>query len=181
MGGRVALLRAVNVGGANRLAMADLRIVAENLGYLAAKTLLQTGNLVIEPPTEEPVATTEARLQAALVAHLALNVDVIARTAAEWSATMTANPFEEEARHDSARLVIMALKADAAPGGEARLIGTIRGPEQARLRGRDVFIHYPDGMGASRLTAAVVERALGVRGTARNWNTVQKIAALLAD
>ena len=173
----IALLRGINVGGANRLAMADLRAVAARAGLGAPRTLLQSGNLVFSAE-EAKGAALERRLEAAIAAELGLTLDVVVRTADAWSDMVAANPFPAEAARDPARLAVLALKTAPDPAAGARLRAAIRGPETARVIGREAFVIYPDGMGQSRLTPAIIDRALGVRGTARNWNTVLKVAAM---
>ena len=176
----IALLRGVNVGGANRLAMADLRRVAAEAGLAAPRTLLQSGNLIFAAPGADAGAL-EVRLEAAIGRDLGLAVDVMVRSVADWDALIGANPFVAEARDDPGHLLVVALKAAPDAGAGARLRAVITGPEVARVIGREAFIRYPAGVGASRLTAALIDRALGVRGTARNWNTVMRIAAAAAD
>jgi uncharacterized protein (DUF1697 family) len=91
------------------------------------------------------------------------------------------NPFPDEAERDPARLHVMPLKE--APGEDQvdALQAVITGREVLRAHGREAYIVYPDGAGNSRLTNALIERKLGTRGTARNWNTVLKIQALAKD
>lgn len=101
------------------------------------------------------------------------------RTAAEWRELVAANPFPAEARDDPGHLLAMVLK-DAPPvAALAALRGAIVGRERVELAGRTAYLVYPDGVGRSRLTAALVEKKLGTRGTARNWNTVLKLQAAL--
>ncbi len=177
---RVALLRAVNVGG-NSLPMADLRAFAEGLGFTDVKTLLQSGNLVFADAKGRSTAALSALLEKEAKARLGLETDFILRTPEEWRALIAANPFQKEAGADPAHLVVLPLKGDA-PGAGAleALRAAIVGSERVELRGRDLFAVYPDGIGRSKLTITIIERKLGgVRGTGRNWNTVLKIAALL--
>jgi len=178
MGVHVALLRGVNVGGANRLPMADLRALAAREGLHKAQTLLQSGNLIFEV-AEASEAGLEQRLEAAIARQCGLTIDVVIRSAAAWRALVAANPFPAEARDDPGHLLVVSLKSDPIEHAEARLKAAIVGPEVARIVGREAFIYYPNGAGASRLMPAVIDRALGTRGTARNWNTVLKIAALV--
>jgi uncharacterized protein (DUF1697 family) len=173
----VALLRGINVGGANRLPMADLRALAEREGLARPRTLLQTGNLLFEA-ADKSEADLELGLESAITGRFGLTVDVVVRTADALRTVVAANPFRAAARDDPAHLVAVFLKSDPTEQAETRLRAAITGPEIARVIGREAFIHYPAGIGDSRLTPAVVDRALGTRGTARNWNTVLKIAAL---
>jgi uncharacterized protein (DUF1697 family) len=90
---------------------------------------------------------------------------------------IAANPFPREAETYPGRLVAMVLKTAPAQGAEAAL-AAIPGPEQARVIGREVVIWYPEGQADTKLAGAALDRALGARGTGRNWNTVLKLAAL---
>ena len=175
----IALLRGVNVGGRKAVAMADLRALAAGLGMTEPRTLLQSGNLVFGADGRAGAAL-ETLLETELQASLGLESSVMVRTAAEWSAAIAANPFAAEAVSDPGHLLIMALKAPPAPGALTALRAAIKGPERVELDGRHAWLVYPDGIGRSPLTNAVIERCLGMRGTARNWNTALKLRALAA-
>jgi uncharacterized protein (DUF1697 family) len=172
----IALLRSVNVGG-RKLVMADLRTVMTDLGFSDARTLLASGNLVFDAGARTG-ADLEALIGEAVQSSLGLRVDVFVRSAEVWRGIIAANPFPEAASSDPAHLVVMALKAAPEAWAVERLRGAIVGRETVHLRGREAYMVYPDGIGESRLTAAVIERNLGVVGTARNWNTVMKLADL---
>jgi uncharacterized protein (DUF1697 family) len=176
MPSHVALLRAVNVGGRS-LAMADLREVAEGLGYDGVKTLLQSGNLVFD--AKGRADALEKALQTALKKQVGLEADVLIRSAKALDAVIAANPFPGEAKSDPSHLVVMFLKDRATPKAVDAVRAGVKGREVVRYNGRELYITYPDGIGRSKLTGAVIEKALGTRGTARNWNTVTKLAALL--
>jgi uncharacterized protein (DUF1697 family) len=167
----IALLRGVNVGGNKMIAMSDLRERAERLGLRDARTLLQSGNLVFR--SNKSPAQLEKLLEKELE-----GTSVFVRTPEEWGAAIAANPFPEEAKRDPGHLLVMFLK-------EARdaevLTPAIVGREIARGNGRHIYLYYPDGAGRSKLTNALIEKKLGTRGTARNWNTVTKLAALTED
>jgi uncharacterized protein (DUF1697 family) len=173
---RIALLRGVNLGGANRVAMADVRAALAAAGFAAVRSLLQSGNLVFETGEAEDQAL-ETRVEAALRESVGLKADVVVRGPAAWRAMIRANPFPRQAETDPGRLVAMVLKTTPAENAEAAM-AAIPGPEQARVVGREVFIWYPDGQADTKLAGAPLDRALGARGTARNWNTVLKLAAL---
>lgn len=165
---RVALLRAINVGGHGKLPMADLVQHFASAGFKDVKTLLQSGNVVFSGKGKPP-----AQLERALEAKV--GTDVLVRTAAEWSEIVDANPFRAEAKSDPGRLLVMFLKSEPTADFEWP------GPERMKRVGRQLYIVYPNGAGTSKLTGALIERKMAVRGTARNWNTVMKIAALLGD
>jgi uncharacterized protein (DUF1697 family) len=172
----VALLRAVNVGG-RKAVMADLRAWLAELGFAEPRSLLQSGNLVFR--SEATGAALEALLEREAIPRLSFATDFLVRIADEWRALVAANPHADMARDDPSHLVVMPLKQAPGPADVAALQGAIQGREVVRAVGRELYITYPDGIGASRLTIQVIERRLGVRGTARNWNTVTGLAAML--
>ena len=178
----VALLRAVNVGGRAVLRMADLTSLVANLGYVAPKTLLQSGNIVFGSRAAgkgETAGHIEARLEAGLQARLTLTSAVFVRTATEWTDLVAANPFTTEAEAGPSHLLLMLLKDAPSASVVNALQASIKGRERVHAHGRQLYMVYPDGVGHSKLTHVIVERALATRGTARNWNTVRKLQALV--
>jgi uncharacterized protein (DUF1697 family) len=173
----IGLLRAVNLPGHNKVTMRELCALLDRLGMQEPRSLLQSGNLVFR----SDVATTaqvERILEEGAAKRLGLETDFFVRTAEEWRAVIAGNPFPDEAEGDPGHLLVVCLKD--APGRSAvtALQQAITGREVVRARGREVYIVYPDGVGRSRLTTALIEKKLGTRGTGRNWNTVIKVAAL---
>jgi uncharacterized protein (DUF1697 family) len=175
----IALLRAVNVGGHGKVSMADLKTLMDDIGFVGGRTLLQSGNLVFRADGLEDAAI-ERLLEAEAGKRIGLKTDVMARDASEWSAAIAANPFPDKAAQDPGHLLLLALKAEPAPGAVAALREAYDGPERFEGWGRHLHVVYPEGVGPSRLTTALIERRLGVRATARNWNTVLKLQAAAA-
>lgn len=173
----IALLRAVNVGGHKPVGMADLRDFLAELGFADPRSLLQSGNLVFRSDRRTG-ADLERILETEAANRLDLRTDFIVRTAKEWDAVVTRNPFRDEAERDPGRLLVMFLKSAPDPRKVAALQAAIAGPEIVRAGGKQAYIVYPNGIGRSRLTHTLIERKLGIRGTGRNWNTVLKLAAL---
>jgi uncharacterized protein (DUF1697 family) len=176
----IALLRAVNVGGRKPAIMAELRGLLTELGFVNARSLLQTGNLVFRSKAQTG-PELERLLEEEAEKRLDLQTDFLVRTAEEWEAIVANNPFRDEAGRDAAHLVVMFLKRAPSVTDIEALQATIKGPEIVRADGRQAYIVYPAGIGRSRLTHAIVEKKLGTRGTARNWNTVLKIASFAED
>lgn len=176
----IALLRAINVGGHGKVGMAKLGRLATDLGFSHVRTFLQTGNLLLQANPRR-TGTIEVELERAARDRLGLTTDIMVRTASEWAAALAGNPFEREAATDPAHLLVVFLKRPPAPGAERRLAAAIRGPERARVIGAEAYVVYPVGIGRSRLTLPVIETALGVKGTGRNWNTVTKLASLTSE
>jgi uncharacterized protein (DUF1697 family) len=175
----VALLRGINVGGHKPVAMADLRALVARLGFADVRSVLQSGNLVFRGAGAGG-AGLERMLAEAARTHLGLEADFFVRTAREWRAIVRRNPFPAVGARDPAHLLVMVLR-DAPPAAALRALhAAITGAEVVRARGRELYVVYPDGIGRSRFTGALVERTLGTRGTARNWNTVLRLGALIA-
>jgi uncharacterized protein (DUF1697 family) len=162
----VALLRAVNVGGTGTLAMADLRSICERLGFTDARTYIQSGNIVFGSTWSE--GRVKKDLEAALLTHMKRPVDVLVRSAAEIAAVLNRNPFPSAAGN---KVYVFFLYEP--PNKAAFAAIKIPDHEEMRLKGREVYVHYRDGMGRSKLKPA----SLGV-ATARNINTVAKLVAM---
>jgi uncharacterized protein (DUF1697 family) len=173
----IALLRAINLGGHNAVLMSELRELVESLGMPDVKSLLQSGNLVFRSARRTPAAM-ERLLEIETNTRFGISVDYFVRTADEWTRIVAGNPFPDEAQNDPGHLVVMFLKKAPRPADVKALSAAIRGPETVRHDGRQLYIYYPAGIGRSKLTGALIEKKLHSRGTARNWNTVLKLAAL---
>jgi uncharacterized protein (DUF1697 family) len=173
----IALLRAVNLGPHQQVAMPDLRNLLTRLGFEEPRTLLNSGNLVFRSDGRSGAAL-EDLLEAEAEKQLGLRTDFFVRTATEWAAVIAANPFPDEAERDPGHLLVMFLKDAPAATDVTALRAAITGPEIIRAEGKQAYIVYPDGIGRSRLTNTLIEKKLGSRGTGRNWNTVLKLAAL---
>ncbi|MGV8841319.1 MAG: DUF1697 domain-containing protein [Bauldia sp.] len=175
-------LRGVNVGGV-KVMMADLRAMAEAMGFAEVKTLLQSGNLVVSDPKGRTTAELEIVFEAATKERFGRPIDYMLRTPEELAAAIAANPFPEMARDDPSHLVAYFLKGKAPEASAiAALNAAIVGPERAAVAGRELYITYPDGIGTSKLSNNLIEKLLGKqRATGRNWNTVLKVMALLGE
>jgi uncharacterized protein (DUF1697 family) len=173
----VALLRAINVAGHNAVAMTDLRALFSALDFAEVQSLLQSGNLVFSCPARS-AAALETLLEKESAKRLKLTADYLVRTAAELQKIVARNPFPQEAQSDPGHLVVVFLKTAPAAKSVEALRAAIKGRETLHCDGRQLYIHYPDGIGRSKLTAALIERTHATRGTARNWNTVTKLLAL---
>jgi uncharacterized protein (DUF1697 family) len=170
------LLRAVNVGGAGKLPMADLKTALADLGYDDPKTLGAAGSAVIAT-TAKPAAV-ETALEAALKARFGLTTEVFARTHAELAQVLKAGAFPTMARDAPSGLLVLFLKGEPTAAGVAALREKIVGPEEVEAGPGCLYIAYGAGLGTSKLTGQIIERAIGLRGTGRNWNTVGKLAEL---
>jgi len=175
---RVALIRGINVGRAKRVAMADLRALVEDLGYVDVRTLLNSGNIVFTvPPSARKGPAT--RIEEAITARLGISARVTVLTAAELAAIVAENPLGEVAT-DPSRLLVTVLLDSA---DRKRLLPLARqdwAPDVLALGARVAYLWCPCGMLESRL-AETVSRLLGDAATTRNWATVTKLHALVGS
>ena len=173
----VGVLRAINLGSHNKIAMSELRAMIDKIGFGEPKTLLLSGNVVFSCASRS-APRVEKQLEEASTKHLGVTTDYFVRTAKEWRAIINANPFQKEANRDPGHLLMMCLRDAPSAEQVKALQAAIKGREIVKASGRQAYFVYPDGQGRSRLTIQVIEKALGTRGTARNWNTVLKLREL---
>jgi len=173
----VLLLRGINLGGRNRLPMADLRAVAAGLGLGDARTHLQSGNLVCTG--SGAAAAVGDALSAAIRTDLSLTVPVVARTAGEWAALLERNPFLGEGE-DPARLYVTALAGEPDPVRAAEFDAASGGfaPDRVAVAGADVYLCLAGRYSETVLQNGRIERDLGQVATTRNWRTVAALADL---
>lgn len=166
MTGYVALLRAVNVGGTGKLPMADLREMCVALGFDGVRTYIASGNVVFSTGLSE--AEVKKALEERLRAYAGKPVGVMVRTAREMADVLSANPFPDDPGNRT-----VALFLDAPPPADT--LDTVRNrvDERVGLGKREIYIAYGSGMGTSKLAIPA-----GATGTARNMNTVAKLAEL---
>jgi uncharacterized protein (DUF1697 family) len=165
----IALLRAINVGGNNRLPMTELKALCEAAGLVKVRTYIASGNVVFESKAAE--AKVKAALEAKIAAHTGKPLGVVVRTAAEMAAVLERNPFADKPPSKT-----VAIFLDAAPARDALDAVTGRKDEEVRLGAREIYAHYPSGQGRSKLNIPA-----GRDGTARNMNTVAALVKLVTS
>lgn len=174
----IGLLRAVNLGSHNRVSMSALRDLLTDLGMRNVRTLVQSGNVVFETRARN-ASRLEQVLEEATAERLGVTTDYMVRTPDEWRDAMARNPFAEEAAARPNLGFLVALKSPPSAADAAAFEHSHTGPERVHIHHRHVYIVYPNGVGPSRLTGASIEKRLGTRGTARNWNTVRKLETMV--
>lgn len=164
----IALLRAVNVGGTGKLPMETLRAMCDAAGFKNVRTYIASGNVVFE--TAGTAAKAKAALESALERHAGKPVGVVIRTGAEMAQVLADNPFPEAAPNRA-----VAIFLDAAPPADTLAAVRHRTEEELALGTREIYVHYGEGMASSKLVIPAAKA-----GTARNLNTVAKLAAMAA-
>ncbi|MDZ7926508.1 MAG: DUF1697 domain-containing protein [Agrobacterium sp.] len=169
----VALLHSIVLGAGRRLIMADLREMAQELGFEGCRTLVATGNLVFRA-AEAPVCEIEATLERAFEKRFGKHVDILVRRAPDWLTLTAMNPFPDG---NPADVCIRVMRAPL--GGEVLgFLETYRRKEKIALVGGDLWIDFCGKPSESRLLSALTTKRLGI-GTTRNANTVNGIAEML--
>lgn len=165
----IALLRAVNVGGTGKLPMSDLKAMCEALGFEKVRTYIASGNVVFTSRKSE--SAVKAALEKQLEGYAGKPVGVLVRSAAEMADVLAANPFPKAPANRT-----VAVFLDKAPPVDVIAKARGLGDEKIKLGRREIYIAYGDGMANSKLVIPAAKD-----GTARNMNTVAKLAAMAAE
>lgn len=175
----IALLRGINVGGHNKLPMAELGALCAELGWVDTRTYIQSGNIVFAAPGT--AAGLEALLEQAIKDRFGLTVPAVVRTASAWPAYIDQNPFPD-ASQETPNLVMLALsKNPPAADAESSLRERASENERVARAGDALWIHYGAGSGRSKLTPGLLDRIAGSPVTTRNWRTVRKLSEMVSE
>jgi uncharacterized protein (DUF1697 family) len=190
MATHVALLRGINLGGRNKVAMADLREVVADLGHADVTTYIQSGNVLFSAdPRDADTSALAAALATAITATLGVTAPVVVVSRDELAELIAVTPFPDEADPKRVHAVVLSGAPGAEAAGkidEALARSAAKGArDELATVGRTLYLHTPDGFGNSELAAAVLRivtspRA-GLTGTARNWATMTKLLELCGD
>ena len=182
----VALLRGINLGGRNRVAMTDLRAVVGELGHTDVSTYIQSGNVLFTAPLEADVAAMAQAMTATIAGKLGVTAPVVVVSRDELAQVVADNPFPGEP--DPRRVHAVLLSEPPGPDLLGKLDTAVTqaaatgARDRVRVTGRTLYLHTPDGYGNSDLAQVVLKIVsspkAGVTGTARNWATTTKLLAL---
>ncbi len=170
----VVLLRAVNLGGRNKVPMAQLRSLLEEAGYGDVRTYIASGNVLLDGPRSGAVVARE--LERIVADAFGVDTTAIVRRPAELTGLVGAHPFGL----DTSRSQVVFLAEQPTAAAAERLAEADHAPDRGILAGKDVYVQYGAGAQNARLSAARLERLLGVAATHRNWRTVAALAELAA-
>jgi uncharacterized protein (DUF1697 family) len=171
----IALLRGINLGGHHRVPMPELRALATDLGYGDVATYVQSGNLVFTAEEDRAPDALTAELEAALESRYGFAVPVVLRSGAEMERIAARHPFEDR-EDEPAKLHVFFLAGDPDPGKVAAWHPERYAPDEAVVHGREVYVHFPNGMGRSKFTFD-----FGTPATARNWRSVLAVRDLMRE
>lgn len=174
----VSLLRGINVGGHRMVRMYDLKELYTSLGFSDVLSYIQSGNVIFTGDGEEGTAL-QKHLEEGFETSFGFHTDIFVRTLAELSAISAKNPFRDQPNKEAKSIAVVFLATCPEPLAQEALLNAYAGSEEIFILGQEVYIYYPDGMGRSKLSHSLLEKKLRTVGTARNWNTVLKLQALL--
>ncbi len=174
MSRRIALLRGVNVGGYNRLAMEQFRLLLAELGAERVSTWIQSGNAVYDAPEESGAADPET-ISHVLERRAGVRSPVVLRTAAELETALRDWPWPEAEPNERS---VMFLASQPDPERVAALDPQRSPPDRFEVLGREIYLRFPDGIARSKLTNAWFDRQLDTVSTSRNWRTLTKLLEL---
>ena len=185
----VALLRGINLGGRNKVAMADLRALVSELGHADVSTYIQSGNVLFSATGDADADALALTMTEAIAAKLGVTAPVVVLTRDELAEVVAANPFPDEP--DPRRVHAVVLSEPPGPELTAKLDAAVAQSaakgfgDEIRVIDRTLYLHTPEGYGRSDLAAALMRIVsspkAGTTGTARNWATMTKLLALCGD
>ncbi len=173
----IALLRGINVGGHNKIPMAELRAVCSGIGWQNVSTYIQSGNIVFD--ADGILSTVEKQLTDAIAAQFGHRIHVIVRPAAAWPLYLRINPFPEVSEAEPNRVMLALSKKPLAPDAAENLSKYATAGESIAQRTDSLWIHYASGSAKTKITPALLDRLAGSPVTTRNWRTVLKIGDML--
>lgn len=165
----LVLLRAINVGGKNKIPMADLRTMLGDNGFANARTYIQSGNILLS--SRSGAAAIGKKIQKAIAGTFGHDIDVIVRTAQELQEAIDGCPYASE---DPKQVGVIFLASTF----DATIDASAFAPDVCTVAGDHIYVHCPSSFADTKLTNAWVEKQTGIAGTMRNWNSTNKLLAL---
>ncbi len=172
----IALLRGINVGGHNKVPMAELRPLCAELGWGDVQTYIQSGNLVFTAGGAP--AALENELERAIERRFGFKVSVLVRAAKDWPAYIKGNPFPEASEKEPNAVMLGLSKSPPKADAEKGLRERATHGERIVQVGEALWIHFSDGVAGSKLSPGLLDRLVGSPVTTRNWRTVLKLGEM---
>jgi uncharacterized protein (DUF1697 family) len=173
----ISMLRGVNVVGRHKIKMDELRALYESLKFESPRTFIQSGNVIFRTKQKNSPALAK-KIQDAIESTFGFRPDVMLRTTGELRQAIAASPFPSHRNLHPSKILVTFLTAEPGPEARAALAGLKGHPEEIHLKGRELYIYFPDGVGQSKLRWSNVEKLTQTTGTARNWNSVTQMLAM---
>ena len=173
----IALLRGINVGGHNKIPMAELRTMCSDIGWQDVATYIQSGNILFG--AKGTISSLEKQLGEAIASHFGHRIHIIVRPAAAWPLYLRLNPFPEASEAEPNRVMLALARNKLPPDTAENLQQYATSGESIAQRTDSLWIHYASGSARSKITPALLDRLAGSPVTTRNWRTVLKLNDML--
>jgi uncharacterized protein (DUF1697 family) len=160
------------------LKMTDLADMYKGLGFKDAETYIQSGNVIFTSLENLQEADVTEKIEAAILKQFGYEVPVMVRTLDDLKNILTANPFLSEDRFDPSKMAAILLYEKPTEGQIQKVINISYPPDRFVISGKEIFVYCPNGFGRTKLYTNFFEKKMGVKGTARNWNTITTILSL---
>jgi uncharacterized protein (DUF1697 family) len=176
----IAMLRAVNVAGHQKISMEALKALCVSMGFRDVRTYIQSGNLVFREKREAPEKIA-LQLEKKIETEFGFRPAVIVRTAAEMRRVITDNPFAGRNGIEPNKLLVVFMGSEPTQKARELVLGLDCAPEEMHIVGREIYIYYPDGMARPKIPLVRLEKMLQCSSTGRNLNTVNKLMAMAEE
>ena len=180
----ISMLRGVNVVGRNQIKMDALRALYESLKLESPRTFIQSGNVIFRsklPHNQKNSVALARKIQDAIERSFGFRPEVILRPPDELRSAIAATPFPAHRNLHPGKVLVTFLTAQPPAAAHTTLLNLKGYPEEVHLKGRELYIYFPNGAGQSKLPWSKVEKLLKVAGTARNWNSVTKMLTIAEE
>lgn len=175
----IAMLRGVNITGNNSIKMEQLRGLCNSLGFQNVETYVQSGNIVFQTRSEDPLALSKS-IGEAILESFGFDVPVIMRTSKEMRSVIANNPFLKEKKIDSSKLHVTFLSESPQKGSLKKLGAIAMSPDQYYSASHEIYLYCPAGYGRTKLSNNAIEKALSVSATTRNWRTTNTLFEMVS-
>jgi uncharacterized protein (DUF1697 family) len=177
----VSFLRGVNMTGHNKMKMADLSALYNDVGLNGVSTFIQSGNVIFSAGDEYSVLNISQKIEKAISEKFSYDVPVMIRSVDQLKRLLSVNPFLSENNFDPAKNAVLFLHEKAAEDQIANVKNIDYPPDKFKVDGSEIFIYCPNGFGRTKLYTNFFEKKMGVTGTARNWNTILAIQDIASN
>jgi len=174
------MLRGINVGGRKIVKMERLRAAFGALGFRRVRTYVQSGNIIFEA-TKTSNDNLSNIIGEKILSDFGFSVPLVLRTSGEMEKIVSDNPFLEERGIDRSRLHVSFLSTLPAEAGLRKLDALNALPDEFSVKGREVYLHCPNGYGRTKLSNSALEKLLLVEATTRNWKTVITLVGMSSE
>ncbi len=176
----ISMLRGINVSGRNKIKMEELKRLYESLDFINVKTYIQSGNVIFKSPVSD-ISELVSQIETNIKQTYGFSVTVIIRTASEFQHVINNNPFCGTRQEDTTKLHVTFL-SDTPTISSLNTIANLKDElDEWFIAGKEIFLFCPNGYGRTKLTNIFFEKKLNLSATTRNWNTVNKLYAIVKE